>query len=282
MNYRHAFHAGNFADVHKHAILSRLLVRLAEKETPFRVLDTHAGAGLYDLTAEEPNRTGEWRDGIGRLWSALLGEPAAALLAPYLDAVRTANPGPELTHYPGSPMLVRHHLRAQDRLTACELEPMAAAVLASLLRRDRRSKAVAIDGWTALPAYIPFRERRGLVLLDPPFEQPREYERLAAALCAAHRKWPTGVYLAWYPIKQPREAERFVKTIAGAGIPKVLHSDLVVASARGRDGLRGSGVVLINPPWRLADDLVILMPALAGVLAPDGAPVRTTWLTAER
>ncbi len=150
MNYRHAFHAGNFADVHKHAVLARILVHLRSKPAAFRVIDTHAGAGRYDLSAPEPSRSGEWRDGINRLVTNPIETQAQSLLAPYLDAVAALNPSGRLATYPGSPLLARALMRPQDRLIACELEPQAAAALAATLRGDRRAKAIAIDGWTAL------------------------------------------------------------------------------------------------------------------------------------
>src|SRR5437764_10947592 len=158
MNYRHAFHAGNFAEVVKHAILTRVIVHLREKPAPFRVIDTHAGAGLTDLAGPEASRTAEWRDGIGRLRGAVLAPPVRALLAPYLDAIDAHNPPDRLAVYPGSPALVRALLRPRDRLVACELEPGAAAALAHHMRGDARAKAVAIDGWTALLAYVPPKE----------------------------------------------------------------------------------------------------------------------------
>lgn len=283
MNYRHAFHAGNFADVHKHAALARVLVRLREKGTPFGVLDTHAGAGLYDLTAEAASRTGEWREGIARLWSTVPAEPAADLLRPYLDVVRAANPAGELVRYPGSPVLIRHLLGPSDRLIACEFEPDAAASLTAALRRDRRAKAIAIDGWTALAAYIPFKERRGLVVIDPSFEQPRELERLLRALQDAHQKWATGVYLAWYPIKRQHDADAFARKLAATGIPNIFQSELVVARRGEREGLRGSGLVIVNPPWRLAEDIAAMTPAVAALLSQgDPARLRNVWLTPER
>ena len=220
MNYRHAFHAGNFADVVKHAVLVRILVHLREKPAPFRVIDTHAGAGRYDLAAEEAQRSGEWREGIDRLVRAPIAARERALLAPYLDAVAACNGGGRLTAYPGSPALARAFLRAQDRLIACELEPNAAAALARNLAGDRRSKAVAIDGWTALNAYVPPKERRGLVLVDPAFEDAGDFARLAQALIAAHRKWASGIYLAWYPIKERAAPMRWRAACARAAWPK--------------------------------------------------------------
>src|SRR5580704_6989195 len=209
MNYRHAFHAGSFADVLKHAVFARILGHLGEKAAAFRVIDTHAGAGLYDLASAPAARTGEWRDGIGRLLAAELPDDIRALLAPYLAAVTAANGGQAqnqalgqaLRHYPGSPLIALSLMRPQDRLVACELEPRAAAALKGVLR-DRRAKVLALDGWTALGAYVPPKERRGVVLVDPPFEEAADFTRLASALAAAHRKWPTGIYLLWYPIKE--------------------------------------------------------------------------------
>ena len=213
MNYRHAFHAGNFADVVKHATLARIVQHLKEKPAAFRVIDTHAGAGVYDLAGPEASRTVEWRDGIARLAAATLAPAVRGLLAPYLDAVAALN-GDALAVYPGSPALVQRWLRPQDRLIACEREPGAAKALAGNLRGDNRAKAVAIDGYTALNAYVPPKERRGLVLIDPPFEQGDEHARLAHALAGAHRKWPTGIYALWYPIKDTRETESFARRAA--------------------------------------------------------------------
>src|SRR5580704_6005280 len=178
MNYRHAFHAGNFADVLKHAVLARILVHLGEKAAPFRIIDTHAGAGRYDLSSTAAERTGEWRDGIGRLIAAELPDDARAFLAPYLEAVAAANRGQALRYYPGSPLIALGLMRPQDRLVACELEPHAARVLAASLRHDARARTLALDGWTALNAYVPPKERRGLVIIDPPYEDKNEFNRL--------------------------------------------------------------------------------------------------------
>jgi 23S rRNA (adenine2030-N6)-methyltransferase len=282
MNYRHAYHAGNFADVVKHAVLCRVLTHLGEKPTAFRVIDTHAGAGRYNLAGPEAGKTEEWRDGIGRLMGAKLTAPVRALLAPYLDAVAALNGSGGLTRYPGSPMLAQALLRRHDRLIACELEPRAAAALQRRLAGDKRCKAIAIDGWTALAAYVPPPERRGVVLIDPPFEQPDEFERLAAGLAAAHRKWPTGIYLLWYPIKQPAEAAGFTRRLARLGIAKMLRVELILPQGGPDTGLRGSGLIAVNPPWTLHDELKILLPALAETLA-RGEPGAVTldWLAGE-
>ena len=282
MNYRHAYHAGNFADVMKHAVLCRVLTHLRDKPAAFRVIDTHAGAGVYDLGGVEAGKTLEWRDGIGRLIEARLDQPVRALLAPYLDAVAAFNPAGPLTAYPGSPALVQSLLRPQDRLIACELEPQAAAALSGRLRGDARAKAIAIDGWTALTAYVPPKERRGLVLVDPPFEQPGELSRLAQGLSAAHRKWPTGCYMLWYPIKDAAEVAAFVRKLVTAR-----HRENVARGTDSRNFNQGHGIarqraVVVNPPWRLYEELAVLLPALGRVLS-RGATCRTTvdWLTGE-
>jgi 23S rRNA (adenine2030-N6)-methyltransferase len=283
MNYRHSFHAGNFADVVKHAVLARILVHLKEKPGAFRVIDIHAGAGRYDLTGPAARRSGEWRDGIGRLFGAALDPALGALLAPYLDVVAAFNGGGQLVSYPGSPEIARAHLRRHDRLLACELEPGAARALAQNLAGDRRVKAIAIDGWTALTAYVPPRERRGLVLLDPAFEQPDEPARLAERFAAAHRKWPGGIYVLWYPIKGRSAPEALARRLARLAIPKLLCAELIVSPARRGERLDGSGLVIANPPWSLEAELSALLPALADLLARDAEPVtRLVWLAGEK
>jgi 23S rRNA (adenine2030-N6)-methyltransferase len=283
MNYRHAFHAGNFADVVKHAVLTRILIHLAAKPTAYRVIDTHAGAGLYDLTGAQASRTGEWRDGIARLAAAQLTPPAEALLSLYLDTVASFNRGGSLTTYPGSPALTRALLRPRDRLLVCELEPDTALALAENLRGDARVKIVAIDGWTALKAYVPPKERRGLVLVDPAFEQPDEFARLADGLAAAHRKWPTGIYLLWYPIKERKQPYLFARRLAGTGTPSILRAEFEVA-APDADRLNACGLVVVNPPWLLERELAVLLPALASCLArdPGSGAARLDWLAREK
>jgi 23S rRNA (adenine2030-N6)-methyltransferase len=270
MNYAHAFHAGNFADVVKHAVLARILMHLGEKPQPFRVIDTHAGAGLYDLAGPDASRTGEWRAGIGRLTGASLASPVHALLAPYLDAVAKFNPGGELRHYPGSPLIALSLLRPEDRLIACELEPGAAATLRTNLHADNRAKAIAIDGFTALNAYVPPKERRGLVLIDPPFEQANEFERLGQSLIDAHRKWSTGVYVGWYPRKDLPAVKRLINQIKRSGIPKVMRAEVDLGNDTTR--LSGTGLLIINPPWRLDEELALLLPALADAMAQEQRP----------
>jgi len=289
MNYRHAFHAGNFADVLKHAVLVRILLHLRAKPAAFRVIDTHAGAGLYDLAGAEAARSGEWREGIARLLAAFsgsdrrIGEGAGALLAPYLDAVAALNNGGRLSTYPGSPALVRAFLRAQDRLTACELEPNAAAALARNLGGDRRSKAIAIDGWTALNAYVPPKERRGLVLIDPPFEDAGDFPRLAQALEAAYRKWAGGTYLMWYPIKERTAPDILARRLRKSAMAKILRVELSVTLAQDSSRLGACALIVVNPPWTLAGELAVLLPELAIALSETGAGTHCVdWLAGEK
>lgn len=274
MNYQHAFHAGNFADVHKHAVLARILMYLRQKPAAFRVIDSHAGAGRYDLLAAEASRGGEWHDGIERVWSerARLPEACRELLAPYLEAVAACNAGGGLQAYPGSPQIVQHLLRSQDRLIACEIEPKSFALLAAALHGDRRAKALAIDGWTAIEAYVPPKERRGLVLVDPPFEDRADFTRLAEALAVAYRKWSTGTFMLWYPIKTRDGPNALSRQLGRLGIAKILRSELIVGPQREGQGLAGSGLIVVNPPFTLERDLRMLLPALSLILAQGAGP----------
>jgi 23S rRNA (adenine2030-N6)-methyltransferase len=269
MNYRHAFHAGSFADVYKHIVIVRILVHLRDKVAPFRVIDTHGGEGLYDLAGEEASRTGKWRDGIDRLVSAVLPDAVAGLIAPYLAAVDACNSGGGLRHYPGSPLLVCHLLRPQDRLIACELAPAPAQTLARHLRGTEQAKVMRIDGWRALNAFVPVKERRGLVIVDPPFEQADEFPRLAERVMAAFRKWPTGIYLMWYPLKGREDADRLARRLREAGVEKSLRAELTVAAMPPDGRLQACGVMVINPPWKLAAELATIGPVLARLLGRD-------------
>src|SRR5476649_284073 len=254
MNYRHAFHAGGFADVIKHIVLVRMLTYLQDKPAPFRVIDTHAGAGVYDLTSDEARRGGEWLTGIARIMQARFSETTAPLLKPYLDIVRAFNTKAELKAYPGSPLIARALLRPQDRLTACEVEPKARKRLIDALRRDTQARVVDLDGWTALLAFVPPKERRGLVLIDPPYEQKDEFERMAAGFSETFAKLPTGSYLLWYPAKSRRATDELARQVAhavGQARPpgKCLRVEFSVAPQIGNTGLTSAGLLVVNPPW---------------------------------
>jgi 23S rRNA (adenine2030-N6)-methyltransferase len=276
MNYRHAFHAGGFADVIKHIVLVRILTYLQEKPAAFRVIDTHAGAGVYDLTSDEARRGGEWLTGIARLMQARFSEAAAPLVAPYLDVVRAFNPQRELQSYPGSPLIARALLRPHDRLTACEVEPKARKRLIDALRRDTQARVVDLDGWMALPAFVPPNERRGLVLIDPPYEQKDEFERMAEGFAQAFAKWPTGSYVLWYPVKSRRATDGLARHVAAAGGADAqpgtcLRIEFSVAPQAAEAGLTSAGLLIVNPPWKLAGELKAILPELEKPLGQGGA-----------
>ncbi|MBI5261198.1 MAG: 23S rRNA (adenine(2030)-N(6))-methyltransferase RlmJ [Bradyrhizobium sp.] len=276
MNYRHAFHAGGFADVIKHIVLVRILLYLQEKPAAFRVIDTHAGAGLYDLESEEARRGGEWLTGIARILQARFSETAASLIKPYLDLVRAFNSGPGLKTYPGSPLIARGLLRPQDRLVACEVEPSARKALIDTLRRDAQARVVDLDGWVALPAFVPPKERRGLVLIDPPFESKDEFDRLRDCFSSAFAKWPTGIYLLWYPAKSRRATDALARAVAAtaqAATPpgKCLRLEFSVAPQEAGGQLASTGLLIVNPPWPLHGELKTILPELEKPLGQGGA-----------
>src|ERR1700726_3205547 len=276
MNYRHAFHAGSFADVIKHIVLARILIHLQEKPAAFRVIDTHAGAGIYDLTSDEARRGGEFLTGIARLMQARFSEKTLPLITPYLDIVRAFNPWRELTAYPGSPLIARALLRPQDRLTAGEVEPKARKLLIGALRRDAQARVVDLDGWLALPAFVPPNERRGLVLIDPPFEAKDEFERLAFGFAGAFAKWPTGSYLLWYPVKSRRATDELARHVGAAGAAskppgKALRLEFSVAPQTAGGPLASAGLLIVNPPWTLIGELKAILPELEKPLGQGGA-----------
>ena len=280
MNYQHEFHAGNFADVFKHAVFCRILHYLRDKPAAFRVIDTHAGAGLYDLSNEKATRGGEWQSGIGKLMGAQIPPAVAGLLSPYLDVVRAVNERGQLRTYPGSPALARAWLRPQDRLLACELVPAVAAALSRNMRGDTRIKTLNVDGWTALNAYVPPKERRGVVLVDPPFEQDGDFARLAQSLETAHRKWATGIYLLWYPIKEPAEVLAFSRRLVRSGIAKIFRAEALIGPVEAGI-LHGTGLVVVNPPWTLETELSRALPALVEMLSGGHGRCKLDWLTGE-
>jgi 23S rRNA (adenine2030-N6)-methyltransferase len=282
MNYRHAYHAGNFADVAKHAALARLAEYLKLKDKAFRVVDTHAGIGLYDLSSEEAQKTGEWQGGIGRLLQAKLSPEAEALLAPYLAAVAAQNPDGGVARYPGSPLIVRHLLRPQDRLSAIELHPQDFQRLKSLFAGDFQVRAIELDGWLALGAHLPPKEKRGLVLVDPPFEQAGEFERLVDGLVRAHRRWPGGIYALWYPIKDRAAVKDFRESLKASGIPKILDVAFEVRRPTREARFDGSGLVVVNPPFVFEKEMRVILPELHKALAEEPqARWSLDWLAGE-
>ena len=285
MNYRHAYHAGNFADVLKHSVLALVLQHLKLKETPFRVIDTHAGIARYDLAGPEALKTGEWRDGIGRLWGARaspMPADAAAYLAPYLETVAAQNASSDLVYYPGSPQVALQLMRRTDRLIANELHPDDAEALDASIGGDRRVKILQIDGYTALKSLLPPRERRGLILIDPPFEERDEFDRLARGLREATRRFATGIFVLWYPIKDRNAVTAFHEAITAARYARAITMELVVGATRNAHALNACGLLVINPPHTLKAAAETLLPYFAQCLAqgPD-AVSQVRWLGTE-
>ncbi len=279
LSYRHRFHAGNFADVFKHAALSRLLALLTRKDKPIAYVDTHAGIGLYDLSHPWSRKNAEHVEGIGRLWRR---EDTPAALVPWLDVVRAHNPGPALTHYPGSPVLAAALLRPSDRLVLCELNRDDCAALKSCVRRDARAGVHHVDAAQALKAFLPPRERRGLVLVDPPYDRAGDLARLAEALQAAHRRWATGVLAGWYPLMDPRSMARFERALVASGVRPILQLELAVRGAGWRESLRGCGLLVVNPPWEFDAESGHWLEWLWRALAPtEEGGVRVGWLVPE-
>lgn len=278
MNYRHAFHAGNFADVLKHAVLARVVDYMKRKPAPFRVVDTHAGIGRYDLASVEAGKTGEWQHGIGRLLgpgARPISAPVRALLQPYLDAVSDENGGQGLTRYPGSPRLVLRLMRPDDVLVANELHPEDAVALKQAVGRDKRARVLMLDAWVALRSQLPPKERRGLVLIDPPFEQPGEFERIAHGLADALDRFATGTMIAWYPIKDLRAVEKWQRTMKALKSDKLLAVDMLIRPGRDPETLNGCGLFMVNAPFVLREELETMLPELLSLLAQEpGASFR--------
>lgn len=286
MNYRHAYHAGNFADVVKHLILTRILEYLKRKDQAFRVIDTHAGTGRYDLSGMEAGKTVEWKSGIAKLFDAVgdgrIPADAAQLLEPYLDAVRAQNSNGQLRFYPGSPLLTRHLLRKQDRLSALELHPKDAETLAKLFAGDYQVRVTHLDGWLAMGAHLPPKEKRGLVLVDPPFEIEGEFERLVDGLEKAHRRFSGGTFALWYPIKDRVEVQSFHRALHESGIPKIVTIDVAIRAQSAEPRLDGTGMIVVNPPYTLESEMKLLLPCITSLLGEDkGAGFSIKWLRGE-
>jgi 23S rRNA (adenine2030-N6)-methyltransferase len=276
LSYRHAFHAGNFADVFKHVLLALLIRALQRKDKPFCVLDTHAGAGRYGLDSVSAGKNREFADGIGRLWDQPGLSPE---LGEYLDRVRALNPDGALRWYPGSPRIAHDLLRPDDRMVLTELHPADHALLKAEFTADRRVAVHHADGYASLKAFLPPPERRGLVLLDPAYELKSEFDRLVEAIRLIHRRWAGGIVAVWYPILDRAPSLRFQQTLRESGIPAILCAELGLYPYDGPPGLHGCGMIIINPPWRLDETLNRLLPELLRWLrVGDAGQTRLEWL----
>lgn len=271
MNYRHIYHAGNIGDVLKHMTLAAIIHYLTRKPAAFRVIDTHAGIGLYDLASEEAQKTGEWQTGIGRVLAAPVPADIQEFLAPWLSVVQAVNGTATLTTYPGSPEIARRLLRKQDRLTLTELHPTDFATLAARYEGDFQVKTIELDGWLALGGFLPPKERRGMVVIDPAFEETDEFGRLADGLIRGWKRWQSGIFLAWYPVKDRAAVERFHARMADSGVRDILVAELSAGRAKPDGPMRSSSIMIVNPPWGLRDGLSRALPWLAAILKEDPA-----------
>jgi len=279
MNYKHIYHAGNFADVAKHVGLVYCLGALQRKEAAFFALDSHAGRGYYDLQAPEAQKSGEAERGIQRLIETGLD---AAPLSDYFAAVR-ARRGKRLAHYPGSPALIAGGLRPQDRALFVELMPAEARAAEREIESLGRIRTEIGDGYAALKAFLPPEERRGLVLIDPPYESLDELKQMLQAFAEAYRRWPSGIYLMWYPIRSASQRSMVHARFEALRIPKMLFADLAIHPDDAGIGLAGSGLMMVNPPYGADEYLAEAYSAIhRRIAAPGTGYVEVARLTPER
>ncbi len=278
LSYRHLFHAGSFADVFKHVLLTRLLLALNEKNKAYFYLDTHAGIGRYDLSHPWAQKGREFDSGIQKL---LDRTDIPAAMKPYMDIVRAENPDGHLRYYPGSPLITRKLIRPTDRMALSELNKTDYAELQAVFAGDRRVNVKLMDGYQALKAHLPPKERRGLVLIDSSFDRAREFARLATALHEAHTRWATGTYAVWYPLMGAGVIRGFEKQIEAAGIRKVLQFELSILP-EDASTMPGSGMIIVNPPWKFDTEMRTLLRWLWSVLNVKSAGgVKVNWLVRE-
>ncbi|ATA25863.1 23S rRNA (adenine(2030)-N(6))-methyltransferase RlmJ [Brenneria goodwinii] len=267
LSYRHSFHAGNHADVVKHTVQSLIITALKEKEKPFLYLDTHAGAGRYQLSGEHAARTGEYLDGIAKIWQR---DDIPAELAPYMRAVRTYNHNDLLRYYPGSPLIARQLLREQDKIHLTELHPSDFPLLRNEFQNDARAKVLREDGYQQLKSQLPPLSRRGFILIDPPYELKTDYQAVVKGIQEGHRRFATGVFALWYPVVLRQQIKRLLKDLEATGIRNILQIELAVLPDSDRHGMTASGMVVINPPWKLKAQMESVLPWLHNVLVPAG------------
>ncbi|HCT4930777.1 TPA: 23S rRNA (adenine(2030)-N(6))-methyltransferase RlmJ [Morganella morganii] len=279
LSYRHSFHAGNHADVLKHTVQSLIIESLKEKDKPFLYLDTHAGAGRYQLSGEHAERTGEYLEGVARIWAQ---ESVPEELKTYLEAVSALNPRGDLRFYPGSPLIAAHLLRDYDKLNISELHPSDFPLLRNEFSRDNRARVVREDGYQQLKSQLPPLSRRGFVLIDPPYELKSDYQAVVKGIQEGHRRFATGTYAVWYPVVLRQQIKRMVKDFQATGIRKILQIELAVRPDSDQRGMTASGMIVINPPWKLEAQMKSVLPWLHKVLVPEGTGhTLVEWITPE-
>ncbi len=278
LSYRHGFHAGNFADVLKHSLITLVINALKQKDKPFVYIDTHAGAGKYSFKSEFAQKTGEYQQGIARVWEA---QPVPDQIKDYLAAVRAENTGRQLVRYPGSPQLVRRLVRAQDRLQLSELHGADYEKLQQLFAGDKQVSVAKEDGLERLAKKLPPIQRRGLILIDPSYEVKVDYVKVVDALQIAHRHFATGIYALWYPVIERAHTEMLLQNLKATGIPKQLRIEHCIDADGAMRGMTGSGMLFINPPWQLQSQAEVLLPWLDHVLTAGQGNWKVEWMVSE-
>ncbi|NUW57177.1 23S rRNA (adenine(2030)-N(6))-methyltransferase RlmJ [Cronobacter turicensis] len=279
LSYRHSFHAGNHADVLKHTVQSLIIESLKEKDKPFLYLDTHAGAGRYLLSGEHAERTGEYLEGIARIWQR---DDLPAELEPYISAVSHFNRSGQLRYYPGSPLIARQLLRPQDSLQLTELHPSDFPLLRGEFQKDERARVERADGYQQLKSKLPPASRRGLILIDPPYEIKTDYQAVVQGINEGYKRFATGVYALWYPVVLRNQIKRMKNDLESTGIRRILQIELAVRPDSDQRGMTASGMVVINPPWKLEQQMATLLPWLHKALVPAGTGHTTLkWVVPE-
>ena len=278
LSYRHSFHAGNHADVVKHIVQSLILDALKQKDKPFVYHDTHSGVGRYDLQDERSEKTGEFRQGIARIWQR---DDIPAEIASYIDAIKVLNDGDELRYYPGSPKVARAQIREQDRMVLTELHPSDFPLLLQEFRGDRQVRIYKEDAFARLKGSLPPKERRGVVLIDPPYELKHEYMDVVKAIRESHKRWATGTYAIWYPVVYRENIDKMLKGLEDLGIRKILQIELGVEPDTEERGMTASGMIVINPPWKLESQMQAILPWLKEAIAPNHGHYKVEWIVPE-
>ncbi|CAO98370.1 23S rRNA (adenine(2030)-N(6))-methyltransferase RlmJ [Erwinia tasmaniensis] len=279
LSYRHSFHAGNHADVLKHTVQSLIISSLNEKDKPYLYLDTHAGAGRYQLSGEHAERTGEYLEGIARIWQQ---DNIPEELAAYIGVVKNLNPGGKLRYYPGSPLIARFLLRECDRLQLTELHSSDFPLLRNEFLKDDRARTERTDGYQQLKSKLPPPSRRGLILIDPPYEMKSDYQDVVKSIQEGYKRFGTGVFALWYPVVLRQQIKRMCNELEATGIRRILQIELAVRPDSDQRGMTASGMIVINPPWKLEQQMKNVLPWLHKVLVPAGTGhTKVSWIVPE-
>ncbi|KAE9531029.1 23S rRNA (adenine(2030)-N(6))-methyltransferase RlmJ [Testudinibacter aquarius] len=279
LSYRHSFHAGNHADVLKHIVLLRIIRALQQKEKGFFYLDTHAGVGRYSLNTYEAEKTAEYQEGVARFWQR---DDLPPEVADYLAQVKKVNYGTQLKHYPGSPLIAANLLRAQDRALFTELHPSDFPLLRNNFKQYENVTTKRDNGYQQLKAALPPKERRGLVLIDPPYELKEDYDLVVQAIEEGYKRFATGTYAIWYPVVLRQHVKRIVRGLEQTGIRKILQIELALRPDSDQRGMTASGMIVINPPWTLEAEMQAVLPYLVKTLVPENTGSwKVEWITPE-